>query len=107
LARFNKTPNARATLPVAKIKTVPALLERAFLVNTPKNCEHIEFSTQLYLYRALKLRADDLLSFHMEKIRMRLMSKLILYLLLNIFAIVDPQAVNNGQYEFVAPLGMP
>ena len=42
----------------------------------------------------------------MEKIRMRLMSKLILYLLLNIFAIVDPQAVNNGQYEFVAPLGM-
>jgi hypothetical protein len=42
----------------------------------------------------------------MEKIRMRLISKLILYLLLNIFAIVDPQAVNNGQDEFVAPLGM-
>jgi hypothetical protein len=88
------------------IKTAPPLLEGASLVNAPKNCEHLEFLTQFYLYRVLKLRADDLLSFHMEKIRMRLMSRLILYLLLNTFAIVDPQAVNNGQYEFVAPLGM-
>jgi hypothetical protein len=30
---------------------------------------------------------------------MRLIPKLILYLLLNIFAIADPHAVNNGQYE--------
>jgi hypothetical protein len=30
---------------------------------------------------------------------MRLISKLILYLLLNIFAIADPHAVNNGQDE--------
>jgi hypothetical protein len=35
----------------------------------------------------------------MEKIRMQLISKLILYLFLNIFAIADPHAVNNGQYE--------
>jgi hypothetical protein len=46
------------------------------------------------------------MSFHMERIRMRLISKLILYLLLNIFSIADPQAANNGQYEFVPPLGM-
>ena len=30
---------------------------------------------------------------------MRLIPKLILYLLLNILAIADPHAVNNGQYE--------
>jgi hypothetical protein len=30
---------------------------------------------------------------------MRLIPKLILYLLLNIFAIADPRAVNNAQYE--------
>jgi hypothetical protein len=92
--------------PCGDDQNCPALLEGAFLVNTPKNCEHLEPSKQFYLYRVLKLRADDLLSFHMERIRMRLISKLILYLLLNISSIANPQAANNGQYEFVPPLGM-
>ena len=30
---------------------------------------------------------------------MRLIPKLILYMLLNVFAIADPHGVNNGQYE--------
>jgi hypothetical protein len=30
---------------------------------------------------------------------MRLISKLVLYLLLNIFAIAAPHVANNGQYE--------
>ena len=59
----------------------------------------MNFRRNFYLYRVLKLRADDLPSFHVEKIRMRLIPKLILYLLLNLFAIADPHGVNNGQYE--------
>jgi hypothetical protein len=42
----------------------------------------------------------------MGKIRMLLISKLIIYLLLNIFALSRAHAVNNGQYEFVPPLEM-